>query len=46
MSEDNNNAPRQPNNYQALLKFALEATASEDAKGESEYQEMDPEVKI
>ena len=44
MAEESNNAPRQPHNYQALLKFALEATANEDAKGDSNFQPMDPEV--
>ncbi|CAG9767566.1 unnamed protein product [Ceutorhynchus assimilis] len=40
------NQPRQPTNLQGLLRFAMEATKSEDAPaGESEFMPMDEERK-
>ena len=38
------NQPRQPANLQGLLRFALEATKSEDAPHESRFQPLDEEV--
>lgn len=38
------NQPRQPQNLQGLLKFAMEATKSEDAPNMSAFQAMDEEV--
>ncbi|XP_014361170.2 hsp70-binding protein 1 [Papilio machaon] len=35
--------PRQPSNLQGLLRFAMEATKSEDAPGTSEFSPMDDE---
>ncbi|XP_033223496.1 hsp70-binding protein 1 [Belonocnema kinseyi] len=39
------NQPRQPVNLQGLLRFALEATKSEDAPHESRFQPLDAERK-
>lgn len=38
------NRPRQPANLQGLLRFALEATKTEDAPHESRFQPLDEEV--
>ena len=38
------NQPRQPSNLQGLLRFAMEATKSEDAPNESSFHAMDHEV--
>ncbi|KAF7275183.1 hypothetical protein GWI33_012106, partial [Rhynchophorus ferrugineus] len=37
--------PRQPTNLQGLLRFAMEATKSEDAPSDSQFQQMDEERK-
>lgn len=36
--------PRQPSSLQGLLRFAMEATKSEDAPAESQFTPMDEEV--
>lgn len=36
--------PRQPTSLHGLLRFAMEATKSEDAPSTSNFQPMDPEV--
>ncbi|XP_013142350.1 PREDICTED: hsp70-binding protein 1-like [Papilio polytes] len=46
MSDDNEDQPppiqpRQPNNLQGLLRFAMEATKGEDAPGASEFHPID-----
>lgn len=38
--------PRQPTSLQGLLRFAMEATKSEDAPHDSEFHPMDEEVGI
>lgn len=38
------NQPRQPADLQGLLRFAMEATKSEDAPNPSAFQALDPEV--
>lgn len=40
---DNPDQPRQPRNLQGLLKFAMEATAAEDAPHESHFEPMTEE---
>ncbi|XP_055541444.1 hsp70-binding protein 1 [Wyeomyia smithii] len=40
---DNPDQPRQPRSLQGLLKFAMEATQSEDAPNPSHVEGMDPE---
>ncbi|XP_050078170.1 hsp70-binding protein 1 [Anopheles maculipalpis] len=42
-SGDNPDQPRQPRNMQGLLKFAMEATKSEDAPHPAQLQPMDEE---
>ncbi|XP_012285893.1 hsp70-binding protein 1 isoform X2 [Orussus abietinus] len=39
------NQPRQPSNLQGLLRFAMEATRSEDAPHSSQFQPLDQETK-
>ncbi|KAG5674752.1 hypothetical protein PVAND_004702 [Polypedilum vanderplanki] len=41
--DDQPRQPRQPHNYQALLKFAMEATKDEDRTEPSRFEQMDPE---
>lgn len=36
--------PRQPTSLQGLLRFAMDATKTEDAAGEGQFQQMDEEV--
>lgn len=38
--------PRQPTSLQGLLRFAMEATKSEDAPNASNFEPMDEEVRL